>query len=93
VGHYQIVALSGGKSQGLESGHVFSVFRPGREVKDRVGYRWGSFDEDSDVTLPDQYHAMVMVFRTFDDVSYAMVLGGDNLVRTWDKVKHPNERS
>jgi hypothetical protein len=93
VGHYQIVALSGGKSQGLESGHVFSVFRPGREVKDRVGYRWGSFDEESDVTLPDQYHAMVMVFRTFDDVSYAMVLGGDNLVRTWDKVKHPNERS
>jgi len=93
VGHYQIVALNGGKSQGLESGHVFSVFRPGREVEDRVGYRWGSFDENADVTLPDQYHATVMVFRTFDDVSYAMVLGGDNLVRTWDILKHPDERS
>jgi hypothetical protein len=93
VGHYQIVALNGGKSQGLESGHVFSVFRPGREVEDRVGYRWGSFDENADVTLPDQYHATVMVFRTFDNVSYAMVLGGDNLVRTWDILKHPDERS
>ena len=93
VGHYQIVALNGGKSQGLESGHVFSVFRPGREVEDRVGYRWGSFDENADVTLPDQYHATVMVFRTFDDISYAMVLGGDNLVRTWDILKHPDERS
>lgn len=93
VGHYQIVAVSGGTRQGLESGHVFSVFRPGREVKDRIGYRWGSFDENSDVTLPDQYHATVMVFRTFNDVSYAMVLGGDNLVRTWDVLKHPDERS
>jgi len=93
VGHYQIVALNGGKSQGLESGHVFSVFRPGREVEDRVGYRWGSFDENADVNLPDQYHATVMVFRTFDNVSYAMVLGGDNLVRTWDILKHPDERS
>ncbi len=93
VGHYQIVALSGGSRQGLESGHVFSVFRPGKEVDDRVGYRWGSFDEQSEIRLPEQYHAMVMVFRTFDDISYAMVLDGDNLVRSYDVLRHPNERS
>ncbi len=93
VGHYQIVALNGGSNQGLESGHVFSVFRPGQVVDDRVGYRHGSFDENSNVRLPEQYHALVMVFRTFGDVSYAMVLGGDNLVRSFDKLRHPNERS
>ena len=93
VGHNQIVAVSGGSNQGLESGHVFSVFRPGKTVDDRVGYRYGSFDENAEVTLPDQYHALVMVFRTFGDVSYAMVLGGDNVVRSWDKLRHPNERS
>ena len=93
VGHYQIVAVSGGSSQGLENGHVFSVFRPGEKVDDRVGYRWGSFAEDSEIRLPEQYHALVMVFRTFDDISYAMVLDGDNLVRSYDNLRHPSERS
>jgi hypothetical protein len=93
VGHFQIVALNGGSNQGLESGHVFSVFRPGRTVDDRVGFRWGSFDEKSEVELPDQFHALVMVFRTFGDISYAMVLDGDNLVRAFDELRHPSERS
>ncbi len=93
VGHYQIVALNGGTNQGLESGHVFSVFRPGQKMDDRTGYRWGSFAKESEVQLPDQYHAMVMVFRTFGDISYAMVLDGDNVVRSFDQLRHPSERS
>lgn len=92
VGHYQIVALSAGSRQGVESGHVFSVFRPGATVEDRVGYRRGSFAEEADVTLPDKYHGLVMVFRTFDDISYAMVMAGGNLVREFDRVRHPSER-
>ena len=92
VGQYQIVAMSGGTRQGVESGHVFSVFRPGIEVEDRAGYRYGSFDKDSKVTLPDTYHALVMVFRSFDDISYAMVMSGGNVVREFDKLRDPGER-
>jgi len=92
VGQFQIVALSGGKHQGVESGHVFSIYRPGLTVDDRVGYRWGSFAKESEVTLPDTYHALVMVFRSFDDVSYAMVMSGGNLVREFDWVRHPGDR-
>ncbi len=93
VGHYQIVAVNGGSRQGVESGHVFSVFRPGRTTDDRTGYRYGSFAEEAKVTLPDRYHGLVMVFRTFDDISYAMVMGGGNLVREYDRLRHPSERS
>lgn len=92
VGHFQVVALSAGSRQGVESGHVFSVFRPGPTVDDRVGYRHGSFAEESEVTLPARYHGLVMVFRTFDDVSYAMVMAGNNLVREFDEIRHPNDR-
>ncbi len=92
VGTYQIVAMSGGTRQGVESGHVFSVFRPGLTVDDRTAYRYGSFAKDSEVTLPDTYHALVMVFRSFDDISYAMVMSGDNLVREFDTLRHPGER-
>ena len=92
VGQYEVVTLSGGKRQGVESGDVFSVFRPGQKVQDRVGYRYGSFSKDSKVTLPDEYHAQVMVFRCFDDISYAMVMTAGDLVREYDKLRHPSER-
>ena len=92
VGHYQIVAVNAGSNQGVESGHVFSVFRPGVTVKDRVGYRYGSFAEEARVQLPDAFHALIMVFRTFDDISYAMVLGGNHVVRQFDELRHPSER-
>ena len=93
VGHYQIVALNGGTRQGVENGHVFSVFRPGPVVDDRTGYRHGSFAAESEVRLPEMYHGVVMVFRAFDDISYAMVMGGDNLIREFDRLRHPDERS
>ena len=92
VGHNQIVAMTGGSRQGVESGHVFSVHRPGQTVDDRTGYRWGSFDAESEVVLPDAFHAHVMVFRSFDDISYAMVMSGNELVREFDAVRHPDER-
>jgi len=92
VGQYEVVTLSGGKRQGVESGDVFSVFRPGQKVQDRVGYRYGSFSKESKVTLPDEYHAQVMVFRSFDNISYAMVMTAGNLVREYDKLRHPSER-
>lgn len=92
VGHYQIVALNGGSRQGVQSGHVFSVFRPGPEVDDRTGYRYGSFAEESELRMPATYSALVMVFRTFDEVSYAMVMAGDNVVREFDHVRAPSER-
>lgn len=92
VGHNQIVSINGGSLQGVESGHVFSVFRPGAEAKDRVGYRWGSFAEASDVRLPDEYRALVMVFRTFDNISYALVMMGDDVIRQYDVLRHPSER-
>ncbi|MGH8035310.1 MAG: LysM peptidoglycan-binding domain-containing protein [Lysobacterales bacterium] len=92
VSDYQIVSIAGGSRQGVESGHVFSVFRPGEEVKDAVGYRYGSFAKESNVQLPEEFHALIMVFRTFDDISYAMVLSSDNTVRAFDHLRHPDER-
>ena len=92
VGHYQIVAISGGSAQGVMPGHVFSAFRPGQVVNDRTGYRWGSFDRESHVRLPSLYDGMVMVFRTFSDVSYAIVLDGPRLVKEFDTLHHPKQR-
>jgi len=92
VGQNQIVSLNAGKAQGLEPGQVFSVYRPGVEAVDRTGYRYGSFAKASEVELPAKFHALVMVFRTFENISYAMVMSGDNAVRAFDQLRPPSER-
>lgn len=96
VGHYQIVAISGGSRQGVEAGHVFSAFRPGATIRDRIKYPAGSLKDASTwngdkVTLPDEYDAHIMVFRVFDEVSYAMVMDGARPVREHDLLRHPDE--
>lgn len=96
VGHYQIVAISGGVRQGVEPGHVFSAFRPGATIRDEVKYPAGSVADfgtwnGDKVTLPDEYDAHIMVFRVFDEVSYAMVMDGERAVREHDILKHPDE--
>ena len=96
AGHYQIVAINAGKNQGVERGHVFSAFRPGKRIQDEVKYPTGSWEDQKTlnydkVTLPDQYSAHILVFRVFDEVSYAMIMNGERPVRQFDKLKHPDE--
>ena len=42
VGTYKMVSINGGARQGIEPGHVFSAFRPGDKIRDRVKYPAGS---------------------------------------------------
>ena len=96
AGHYQIIAINAGQNQGVEVGHVFSSFRPGKTVRDEVKYPKGSWEDsktwDGDhVTLPEQFSAHILIFRVFDEVSYAMIMEGDRPVREHDILKHPDE--
>ena len=92
VGIYQIVSINAGSNQGLAPGHVFAAFGRGAKVDDRTGYRWGSFAKDAEVRLPDVYDGLVMVFRTFDEISYGMVMSGERVVEEYDFLRHPDER-
>jgi hypothetical protein len=94
VGHYQIVAISVGSEDGVEPGHTFSAFRPGKTIRDdnrKPGSRRFRAD-DRYVTLPDEYAGQVMVFRAFDHISYAIVLDGRNAIRADDRLDHPDRR-
>ena len=96
-GHYQVIAINAGHNQGVEPGHVFSAFRPGKKIQDEVKYPTGSWQDNKNVTggdkvtLPDQFSAHIVVFRVFDEVSYAMIMDGDRPVREHDILKHPDE--
>ena len=97
VGHYQVVALGIGESDGVEPGHTFSVFHPGEEVRDTFydglrGRPKPTGVSGRDVELPEQYVAQLMVFRAFDRVSYGLIMDGKRGVQTGDRLAHPDRR-
>lgn len=92
VGLYQIVSISGGSRMGVKPGHVFSAFDTGAVAIDRTGYRHGSFAKEAEVALPDVYDGLVMVFRTFENISYGLVMSGSRVIEEFDVLKHPDER-
>lgn len=85
AGRHSIVTLSRGKRDGVEVGHVLAINRAGAQVSNR-------FDEDKPAVvhqLPDEAYGLVFVFRVFDRVSYALVMGGNRPVVIGDIVKKP----
>ncbi|HFL1974403.1 TPA: LysM peptidoglycan-binding domain-containing protein [Stenotrophomonas maltophilia] len=97
-GPRDVIAISAGRAQGVDNGTVFSLWRPGRHVTDRMKYPTSSRMDDAlsgnvgRVALPDEYAAHAMVFRTFDNVSYALVMQGVKPVRVGYNALHPDAK-
>jgi len=92
-GPRDVVALSVGARDGVDNGTVFSVWRVGHNVVDRVQVPTRDPDLVSDadkVRLPDEFSGHVMVFRTFDKVSYGLVMDGIKPTRVGYELKHPD---
>jgi len=95
-GPRDVIALSAGRDQGVDNGTVFSLWRQGRHVKNRMQYPNASQMDDSPtdgagrLSMPDEYAAHAMVFRTFDKVSYALVMQGVKPVNVGYNARHPD---
>ena len=95
-GPRDVIAISGGAREGIDNGTVFSIWRSGSHVSDRITRRDSSRIDDSfedgvgRVALPEEYAAHAMVFRTFDKVSYALIMEGSKPARVGYELKHPD---
>ena len=93
-GPHDVIAISGGEREGIDNGTVFSIWRHGQSTVDRVKTS-KDFEEDlvmfeSKVRLPDEFAGHAMVFRTFDKVSYALVMDSIKPTRVGYELKHPD---
>jgi len=86
IGQYQVVVLNRGAEHGLDPGTVLRVFQTGQVVHDDVRGK-GLFHEK--VRLPDEPAGTMMVFRTFDRMSYALVMEATNAIKVLDTVRNP----
>jgi hypothetical protein len=68
AGTNQIVALNRGTRDGLERGNVLALWHEGAVTHDK------SVEKGGLIKLPDVRIGLLFVFRTFDRVSYALVL-------------------
>jgi hypothetical protein len=97
VGRLQVVALSYGSEDGVENGQVYSIFHSNDKAWDDTDYPQGSVKrffhkKEAKVTLPREYIGHVMVFRTFDHVSYGLIMDGIRPVHLRDKLFEPDYR-
>lgn len=79
----QVVAINRGARDGIEAGHVLTVLTKGERVKDLTD------DKRTVIRLPSENNGVAMVFRTFDRVSYALILQVQEGVRVGDRMVNP----
>lgn len=92
-GPRDVVALSVGARDGIDNGTVFSIWRVGSNVVDRVKTPERSADlvsHNAKVRLPDEFAGHVMVFRTFDKISYGLVMDSIKPTKAGYELKHPD---
>jgi hypothetical protein len=91
-GPRDVIAISGGARDGIDNGTVFAIYHPGDVVLDDIKHkqRLAARLPSNKVQLPADFVGHVMVFRTFDKVSYGLVMDGIRPVRIEDSLRSPN---
>ena len=96
VGQYDTVVIDQGSRDGIQQGFVLEAYVPGREIWDEVRYpkdkRW-PWKKDRMVLLPEEHAGRLLVYRTFDKLSYAIVVEATKEVRLSYLVTNPSSRS
>lgn len=82
-GRHSIVMINRGSKDGVAVGHVLALFRKGTVT--------GYDDNNRRVTvdLPEERYGLMLVFRTFDRVSYALVTDSSRSLLVGDAARNP----
>jgi hypothetical protein len=85
IGQYQVVVINRGSQHGLEPGHVLRAYQMGRTIRDT---QRGAIGQK--VRLPDEPAGTMMVFRTSERLSYALVMEATSPLALLDIVRNPS---
>jgi hypothetical protein len=89
AGNNQIVVINKGKNDGLEIGHTLALWETGKVIADKTAKPASFWGSPETVKLPDERYGTVFVFRVFDRVAYALVMGINRPVQLGDRVAKP----
>lgn len=81
VGRLQTVVIDRGQNDGIEMGHVFAIHQAGETISDPITHEA--------ITLPEERAGLLMVFRVFEQLSYALVLEAQREMQLFDVIRTP----
>ena len=79
----QVVSINRGREHGMEAGHVLALVRDTSTQVDKTD------ESRPQIRLPGEPNGLMMVFKTFDKVSYALVLDIVDGVKVGDRFTNP----
>ncbi len=80
----QVVVINKGTADGVASGHIMAIISDGERLVDRT-----VAGERTPIKLPDERNGLLMVFRPFERLSYALILDVKDGVKVGDRVTNP----
>jgi hypothetical protein len=84
AGQSQVVMINKGTADGIERGHVLAILKDGERKVDR-----SQPGERTNIKLPNERNGLLMVFRPFEKLSYALILEINDTVKIGDAVANP----
>ena len=92
IGQYEVVVINRGAADGLAPGNVLAVFEAGVVIRDTANK--GFLNTMSrlaaeKVRLPDERTGTLMVFKTFEHLSYGLIMEATHIIRVADRVQNP----
>jgi LysM repeat protein len=91
IGQYYVVVINRGSLDGLAPGNVLAVSDWGPTVRDTSAKGWFNLDAlgAKKIQLPSERTGTYMVFKTFDNISYGLIMEATDLIQVGDKVENP----
>ncbi len=83
AGQNQLVAINRGTRDGMEVGHVLAILKGGVRVIDPTDVA------RAEIKLPDERNGLLMVFRTFEKLSYGLVMEITSSAKVGDRLVNP----
>ncbi len=84
IGKFQTIAINLGSRDGVETGNLLEIRRLGEVIPDN-----SEEDPTFRVKLPDERVGMAMIIRSFEKMSYALVMEADRPVVVTDYLQTP----
>lgn len=95
IAQYQVAVVDLGERDCIEPGHVIAINKAGRMENDEFHHRmrpdtdlW-DIGNNRKIQLPDEQSGVMMIFRTFEKVSYGLIMDAHRAIKVGDSASNP----